>query len=153
MDNNFASIVKAVEYGRLVFDNLSKVLVYLFPSGSFAEIVPVVLNVWLGVPLPLSAFLMVYIACVTDVVPALAMIKERAEGSLMHRAPRPKSEHLVNPLLFAHVYGYLGLIEAFGAMVFYFWYMAEYANVGIKDLFLAFDQFNTVRTPRVPALL
>jgi sodium/potassium-transporting ATPase subunit alpha len=141
-DNNFSSILVAIEYGRLVFDNLTKVLLYLFPSGSFCEIVPVILNVWLGVPLPLSAFLMIYLACFTDVGPALALIKEKSEGNLMLRAPRRKDQHLVSIKTFAHAYGYLGIIEALGAHIMYFWYMHEYARLSPSQLFLAFDAFN-----------
>lgn len=141
-DNNFKSILVAIEYGRLVFDNLTKVLLYLFPSGSFCEIIPVILNVWLGLPLPLSAFLMIYLACFTDVGPALALIKERSEGNLMLRPPRRKDEHLVQIHTFVHAYAYLGVIEAFGALSMYFWYMWDYAKLPLNQLFLAFDSFN-----------
>lgn len=141
-DNNFASILVAVEYGRLVFDNLTKVLLYLFPSGSFSEVIPVILNVWFGLPLPLSAFLMIYLACVTDIGPALALIKEKSEGNLMIQPPRRKQEHLVRFRTFLHAYGYLGVVEAFGALTMYFWYMSDYAGLGIRDLFFAFDAFN-----------
>lgn len=74
MDNNFSSIIKAIETGRLLSDNLKKVAIYLLPggeenrshsflkshpsnhSGSWSEIWPVFFNTWLGIPLALSAF-------------------------------------------------------------------------------------------------
>jgi magnesium-transporting ATPase (P-type) len=58
-DNDFSSILVGIKYGRLVFDNLIKVMLFLFPSGSWCEIIPVILNVFFGLPIPLSAFLMV----------------------------------------------------------------------------------------------
>ena len=63
LDNNFASIIVAMENGRLVFDNLKKVILYLLPAGSWSELWPVLVNVLLGTPLPLSAFLMIVICC------------------------------------------------------------------------------------------
>lgn len=56
---SFAAIVAAVEYGRLVYDNLRKTIVYLLPAGSFSELWPVVTNVAFGIPQILSSFLMV----------------------------------------------------------------------------------------------
>lgn len=56
---SFAAIVAAVEYGRLVYDNLKKTILYLLPAGSFSELWPVVTNVAFGIPQILSSFLMV----------------------------------------------------------------------------------------------
>ena len=59
LDNSFNSMLIAIENGRLVFDNLRKVILYLLPAGSFSEVVPIVLNIYFGVPMPLSAFQMI----------------------------------------------------------------------------------------------
>ncbi len=58
---SFSSIVAAVQYGRVVFDNLKKVVCYLLPAGSFAEFWPVMTNVLFGLPQFLSSFLMIII--------------------------------------------------------------------------------------------
>jgi len=58
LDANFSSIVVALRQGRTVFDNLKKVCLYLLPAGSFSELTPVLANIFFGVPLPLSSFLM-----------------------------------------------------------------------------------------------
>jgi len=58
LDANFSSIVVALRQGRTVFDNLKKVCLYLLPAGSFSELTPVLANIYLGLPLPLSNFLM-----------------------------------------------------------------------------------------------
>lgn len=57
--DSFAAIVQAVLYGRLVYDNLKKTIVYLLPAGSFSELWPVITNVAFGIPQALSSFLMV----------------------------------------------------------------------------------------------
>ena len=57
--DSFAAIVEAVKYGRLVYDNLKKTIVYLLPAGSFSELWPVITNVAFGIPQILSSFLMV----------------------------------------------------------------------------------------------
>ena len=57
--DSFAAIIEAVQYGRLVYDNLKKTIVYLLPAGSFSELWPVVTNVAFGIPQILSSFLMV----------------------------------------------------------------------------------------------
>jgi sodium/potassium-transporting ATPase subunit alpha len=57
LDNNFSSILVAMENGRLVFDNLRKVIIYLLPAGSWSELWPVLWNIFLGIPAPLSSFL------------------------------------------------------------------------------------------------
>ncbi len=58
------------------------------PAGSFSEMTPVVANVFFGMPLPLSAFLMVVICIGTDVLPSLALVNEKAESNIMLRPPR-----------------------------------------------------------------
>lgn len=58
---SFSSVVAAVQYGRVVFDNLKKVICYLLPAGSFAEFWPVMTNVLFGLPQILSSFLMIII--------------------------------------------------------------------------------------------
>lgn len=59
--DSFSSVVEAVQYGRVVFDNLKKVICYLLPAGSFAEFWPVMTNVLFGLPQILSSFLMIII--------------------------------------------------------------------------------------------
>lgn len=62
----FDKIVDGIRLGRLVFENLQKVISYLLPAGSWSEIWPVLMNVFVGVPLPLSSYLMIIICVFTD---------------------------------------------------------------------------------------
>ncbi len=70
--DHFDEIVQAIRLGRLVFQNLQKVIAYLLPAGSWSEIWPVLLNVFFGVPLPLSSFLMIIICVFTDLFLSLS---------------------------------------------------------------------------------
>lgn len=57
LDDRFSSIAPTIETGRLLKDNLKKVILFLLPAGTWAQLWPVIFNIWLGIPLPLSAFL------------------------------------------------------------------------------------------------
>jgi len=140
-DNNFSSILVGIKHGRLVFNNLAKVLYYLFPAGSWSEITPVIANVFFGVPLPLSSFLMIYICCITDVGPALALIKEKPESDVMSRKPRKKGVHFIDGWTFLRVYAYLGMLETIGAFTMFFWYMYSYHELTIASLFFSFENY------------
>ncbi|CAG8769228.1 9509_t:CDS:1, partial [Dentiscutata erythropus] len=143
LDNNFSSIVVALESGRLVFDNLKKVILYLLPAGSWSELIPVLVNVFLGVPLPLSTFLMISICVLTDMLPSIALMYEKAEKDVLTRPPRnPKTSHLVDWRLLVHAYLFLGMIEAFFSHVMYFRYMQQYGGFSASDLLLAFDKWS-----------
>ena len=61
LDNRFESVVEALRYGRMMFDNLKKTVAYLLPAGSFSEFWPVMTNVLFGIPQVLSSFLMIII--------------------------------------------------------------------------------------------
>ncbi|KAJ2112936.1 hypothetical protein IW146_004242, partial [Coemansia sp. RSA 922] len=142
LDNNFSSIVVAIENGRLVFENLKKVLLYLLPAGSFAEFVPMLLNMSLGVPLPLSVIFMIIICMLTDVWASISLMYESPESDIMLRAPRnPKKEHLVNLKFFGQAYGFIGLMEALFAHIIFFVYMYWHGGFTPGELFLAFDKW------------
>jgi P-type Ca2+ transporter type 2C len=99
-DDNFASIVAAVEEGRIIFQNIRKYLMYLI-SGNIAEICIMTISTALGLPLPLSAVQILYINLATDGLPALALAVDPAEGNLMKRPPRnPRHGVFTRPILF-----------------------------------------------------
>jgi Ca2+-transporting ATPase len=87
MDDNFASIVAAVEEGRIIFGNIKKYLMYLL-SSNIGEIGLVLLSSLFGLPLPLSAVQILYVNLATDGLPALALAVDPPERDLMHRPPR-----------------------------------------------------------------
>lgn len=139
---NFSSIVQGIKLGRLVFQNLQKVISYLLPAGSWSEDWPVILNVFFGVPLPLSSFLMIIICCFTDLVCCLTLIFEKEEFDLLSLQPRnPKTDHLVNKAIYGQSYLFIGIMETVTAHSMFFLYMWRYAGIPVKELFFAFEKF------------
>jgi Ca2+-transporting ATPase len=88
-DDNFASIVAAVEEGRAIFGNIKKYLMYLL-SSNIGEISVMAGATLLGLPLPLSAVQILYVNLATDGLPALALAVDPPEGDLMRRPPRSR---------------------------------------------------------------
>jgi Ca2+-transporting ATPase len=87
LDDNFATIVAAVEEGRRVFGNIKKYLMYLL-SCNVGEILLLAGSVIAGLPLPLTAVQILYVNLATDGLPALALAVDPPESDLMRRAPR-----------------------------------------------------------------
>ncbi|KAJ1958605.1 hypothetical protein GGI12_004690, partial [Dipsacomyces acuminosporus] len=142
LDNNFSSILVAIENGRLVFENLKKVVLYLLPAGSFSEFIPMVMNMVFGVPLPLSVFYMIIICMLTDVWASISLMYESPESDIMYRAPRnPKKEHLVNGKFFVQAYAFVGILESLSAHIIFFIYMYWYGGFTPKQLFFAYDKW------------
>jgi sodium/potassium-transporting ATPase subunit alpha len=90
LDNNFSSVLIAVENGRLVFENLRKVILYLLPGGCVAELCPVLLTIFFGVPQTLSSFQMLIICLFTDIAPCLSLMMEKPEFDLLKQPPRSR---------------------------------------------------------------
>jgi Ca2+-transporting ATPase len=90
-DDNFASLVAAVEEGRAIFDNIKKYLIYLL-SCNFSEILVLTGAIFLGLPLPLLALQILWVNLVTDGLPALALGVDPKALDIMHRPPRPPQE-------------------------------------------------------------
>jgi magnesium-transporting ATPase (P-type) len=115
LDDSFASIVKAVESGRTIYENLRRFIVYVF-SHNWAELFPYVLYAVLALPLPLLAVQVLAIDLGIDVIPSLALSREPAETGIMEEPPRSVKERLFNKKVFLRSF-YIGLIIAAGAMV------------------------------------
>jgi len=90
-DDNFASLVAAVEEGRAIFDNIKKYLIFLL-SCNFAEILTLTGAIFLGLPLPLVALQILWINLITDGLPALALGVDPKAPDIMDRPPRPPEE-------------------------------------------------------------
>ena len=99
LDDNFATIVAAVEEGRIVFGNIKKYLMYLL-SCNVGEIVLLAGAVIAGLPLPLSAVQILYVNLATDGLPALALAVDPPEKDLMQRRPRnPRAGIFTRPVV------------------------------------------------------
>jgi Ca2+-transporting ATPase len=112
-DDNFATIVSAIEEGRTIFNNIRKFLRYML-SANFDEILLVTTAFMFKLPLPLLPVQILWLNLVTDGLPALALGVEPPEKGTMERAPRnPKKSMLKGVLLFAVVAGFFDFITAF----------------------------------------
>ncbi len=92
-DDNFASIVAAVEEGRIIYDNIRKFIKYLL-SSNVAEILVMFIALMVGLKIPMLAIQILWINLVTDGLPAIALGFERAERDIMQRKPRPINESI-----------------------------------------------------------
>ena len=125
-DDNFATIVAAVEEGRAIFDNIRKFLRYLL-SSNFGEVMTMFFGVLLakfiglhadgnGVVLPLLATQVLWINMVTDGAPALALGVDPADEGLMNRPPRPRGEGVITRQMWVGIL-FVGFIMALGTLV------------------------------------
>lgn len=99
-DDNFASIVAAVEEGRGVFDNIRKYLMYLL-SSNIGEIGLMAVATLAGLPLPLAAVQVLYVNLATDGLPAMALAVDPPEPGLMRRPPRDAAGGVFSPAVVA----------------------------------------------------
>ena len=115
LNDSFASIVKAVESGRAIYENIRKFIVYVF-SHNWAELIPFILYALLGIPLPLLVVQVLAIDLAIDVIPSLALSREPPEAGIMQEPPRSIKERLfTRRVLLRSVF--IGAIIAAGAMI------------------------------------
>ncbi|MBI2752130.1 MAG: cation-transporting P-type ATPase [Betaproteobacteria bacterium] len=124
LDDNFASIVAAIEEGRAVYDNVRKFLTYILTSN-IPEIVPYLAFVLARIPLPLTVIQILAVDLGTDMVPALALGAERPAPEAMRRPPRARAERLLSWPVLARAYLWLGPLEAAAAMAAYFFVLEQ----------------------------
>jgi calcium-translocating P-type ATPase len=119
LDDNFASIVGAIEEGRAIFSNVRKFLTYVLTSN-VPEFVPYLGFALFQLPLALTILQILAVDLGTDLLPALALGAEKAEPGVMQKPPRQRNQRLFDwPLIF-RAYLFLGPIEAFAAMSAFF---------------------------------
>lgn len=119
MDDNFASIVSAIEEGRAVYKNIRKFLTYIL-THELPEIIPYLAFALFKIPLALTVIQILVVDLGTDTFPALALGAERPDPEIMTKPPRSLKERLLNwPLIF-RAYLFLGVIEAVAAMAAFF---------------------------------
>lgn len=129
-DDNFASIVAAVEEGRGIYDNIAKTLAYLL-SGNTGELIVMLVAILMGWPLPLLALHLLWINLVTDGFPALALATDPIERDVMSRPPRRSQEELFNRD-FIKLILFTGLLIA-GVTLAVFAYELYYANNSLEQ--------------------
>ena len=123
LDDNFASIVAAVEEGRIVFANIKKFLMYLL-SSNLGEILLMAGAVLAGLPLPLTAVQVLYVNLASDGLPALALAVDPPEDDLMRRKPRdPRDGIFTRPVIVLMLAG--GLWSGMANIALFSWLLAS----------------------------
>ena len=122
LDDNFATVVRAVREGRRIFDNLRRFIRYVLTTNS-GEIWTIFLAPFLGLPVPLIPIQILWINLVTDGLPGLALAAEPAERNVMRRPPRPPQESVFARGLGAHAL-LVGLLMAALALGAEAWYVS-----------------------------
>jgi sodium/potassium-transporting ATPase subunit alpha len=118
MDDNFATIVSAIEEGRTIYSNIKKFIAYVLTSN-VPEILPFIAFVAIDAPLALTVVLILSIDLGTDLLPALGLGQEVPEHDVMKQPPRHRDERLLTRPLLLMSYGIIGMLQA-GAGFFAF---------------------------------
>uniref|UniRef100_A0A914CEV4 Cation-transporting P-type ATPase N-terminal domain-containing protein n=1 Tax=Acrobeloides nanus TaxID=290746 RepID=A0A914CEV4_9BILA len=134
-DDNFASIVKAVEEGRLMYDNLKKLLGYTM-CHTWPEVWSIVINFCFGMPIGMTALQILSIDLGTEIPPGVAMSKEPLEGDIMRRPPRATAKVLVSNSLLAYSYLLVGQLQSIACFLAYCCVFWSY-NINISDLWMS----------------
>ncbi len=136
IDDNFSSIVSAIEEGRAVYFNIKKFVTYIL-SSNVPEIVPYILQFFFKIPLPLSVIQILSIDLGSDMLPGLAIGSDKPEKNIMKRPPVGKDEKLLNWEVFKRGYFFVGVIEATAAMTAFITFLLmhgwEYGTVDLGD--------------------
>jgi len=130
LDNNFSTIVGAIEEGRVMFENIRKVILYLM-CDAFAEIVVIFGGIILGLPLPITAIQILWVNIVSDGFPDLALTIDPKRADIMKEGPRASGERLVNKWM-ATLIGFVSLIAGLITLASFI-----YIYKTINDLVLA----------------
>jgi sodium/potassium-transporting ATPase subunit alpha len=122
LDDNFATIVNAIEEGRAVYANIRKFVTYVF-SSNVAEVMPYLGYGLFRIPLALTVPQVLAVDLGTNMVPAIALGSERPHPGVMDMPPRARHERLMDARLFFRVFGFLGVIEGALALGAFFWFL------------------------------
>ncbi|HEY7953169.1 MAG TPA: cation-transporting P-type ATPase [Solirubrobacteraceae bacterium] len=125
-DDNFATIVVAIEAGRQVYDNVRKFIQYIFAHAT-PEVVPFLLFALAGgaIPLPLTVMQILAFDVGSETLPSLALGRDPIEPGIMHRPPRPRSEGVIQPPMLARAWLFLGGMVAALSLSGFFWVLTE----------------------------
>jgi len=134
LDDNFATIVKAIEEGRTIFENIKKFITYIFAHGT-PEAIPYIMFALFKVPLPLTVMQILAIDLGTETIPALALGAEPPEAGIMRKRAlktsvtdghfMPEKKSIIDIRLVARGYIFLGLISAIGVLFVYFYVLFQ----------------------------
>jgi P-type Ca2+ transporter type 2C len=125
-DDNFATLVKAIEGGRAIYSNITKFVQMMF-SHNLGEIILIFVPIAAGFPLPLLPLQILWINLVTDIFPALALAIEPPSSEIMHRKPRSPQESFLSKT-FLFTVSWQGAMLGIISLIAYFWALQTYGE-------------------------
>ncbi|AFV97368.1 MULTISPECIES: cation-translocating P-type ATPase [unclassified Sulfuricurvum] len=129
MDDHFATIVKGIEEGRAVYENIRRFITYMLASN-LPEAVPYVLFFAFGLPLALPVPLVLAIDLGTDIIPGMALGAELPNKGLMNQRPRSRKDHILTFGVYLRAFGFLGLLSAVMSMGLFWFYLSAHGWSG-----------------------
>ena len=143
-DDNFASIISAVKVGRNVFDNIKKAIAYLF-AGNLGAIIAILFALLMGWDNPFTALQLLFINLVNDSLPAIALGMEKAEPTIMKRAPRNPNKGIFSGNTLTSV-TYRGLLIGLAVIIAQYLGMAQSPELGVAMAFSTLIWSRTLQT-------
>jgi Ca2+-transporting ATPase len=145
-DDNFASIVGAVEEGRIIFNNIKKVVTYLVSTNS-GEMLTILTTVLFGLPLPLVPVQILWVNLVTDSFPGLALAADPPGEDVLAKPPRPPQERIITRGVIIRLL-LVATIMAAGTVALFYWGLLEDGIAKARTLAFAtmaiFQLFNSL---------
>ncbi|MCF7866337.1 calcium-translocating P-type ATPase, SERCA-type [Candidatus Woesearchaeota archaeon] len=152
-DDNFTSIVNAVEEGRSIYQNIKKFVNYLL-SSNVAEVTVIFLAIMFGWPLPMTAIMILWLNLVTDGLPALALSVDPNPGNLMKDPPKKKNEPIMDKDMVINI-SIVAVWITLGVLFLFDWGLGyDFANVDLlpKAQTLAFTVLMTLEIVRLQTI-
>lgn len=128
--DNFSAIVNAIEEGRAIYDNIRKVMTYIFASN-VPEVAPFIISALLNIPLALTIMQVLAIDLGTDLLPAMALGVEKPEPDIMRRPPVRRASALIDRKLFARATAMIGFTQT---LLCYLGFFLVYQQAGFTSL-------------------
>lgn len=140
LDDNFTSLVNGIAEGRLIYENLKKVVSYKMCSN-IPELMPFIFFIFFQIPIPLTVVLALFVDIGTDILPGLSLAYEHPELDIMKKPPRhPLRDPLVTRKLIINSYMIKGFIMTICGMMAYFYVLNDYGIKPRTTLYIAFRE-------------
>lgn len=148
-DDNFASIVDAVEEGRVVFDNLTKAILFILPTSA-GEALIIIAAIFMGMVLPITPVQILWVNMITAVTLGLALAFEPGEAGLMKRQPRSQQSPLLTAGLIRRI-AFVSIVMMLGSFALFMWHLnagqsLEYARTVTVNTLVMFEVFYLFNT-------
>ncbi|MBE0619885.1 MAG: HAD-IC family P-type ATPase, partial [Burkholderiales bacterium] len=135
-DDNFASIVAAIEQGRIIYSNIRK-FVYFLLACNVGEILIIFVSMLLGMPLPLRPVQLLWLNLVSDGAPALALGLEKGDPDIMKHSPRSPKEPVINKDMAIGI-GVVGVVDAIAILAVFYLALQRYPDQLVAAQTIAF---------------